>query len=317
MQGSAPPLPPLVAAHVYRIACEAIVNALRHADASAIFVQLRDGDHVFVVSVRDDGRGMPIDKRPGATGLRAMENRAASIGANLILTTPADGTGHARGAAGPVPHRSRRLHMIRVVIVDDHPALRAGLRAVLDAEPGIVFAGESGGDEESLWPILNRSRPDLMLLDYHLPRGDGLQLCYRIKHEVPAPRVIIFSAYASPSLSLPAMLAQADGLLAKDLGARDLFHAIRAVYGGERLIPPVSATVLEDAFERLDADHHALIGMLLDGTSEADVAETLGLERREVRHAVHRILHALRLDIPQRKRSAADLRLPTDGLRSR
>jgi DNA-binding NarL/FixJ family response regulator len=188
--------------------------------------------------------------------------------------------------------------MIRVVIVDDHPALRAGLHAVLDAEPGIVFAGESGGDEESLWPAINRSRPDLILLDYHLPRGDGMQLCYRIKHHVPAPRVIVFSAYASPTLALPARLAQADGLLAKDVGARDLFHAIRAVYGGERLIPPISATVLEEAFERLDPEHHALIGMLLDGTSEADVAETLGFERRDVRNAVHRILHALRLDIP-------------------
>ena len=93
VHGSAPPLPPLVAAHVYRIACEAIVNALRHADANAIFVQLRDRDQQLAVSVRDDGRGMPIDKRPGATGLRAMENRAASIGAELILTTPADGPG--------------------------------------------------------------------------------------------------------------------------------------------------------------------------------------------------------------------------------
>jgi DNA-binding NarL/FixJ family response regulator len=188
--------------------------------------------------------------------------------------------------------------MIRVLIVDDHPALRAGLHAVLDAEPGIVFAGESGGDEESLWPAINHSRPDLILLDYHLPRGDGMQLCYRIKHNVPAPRVIVFSAYASPTLALPARLAQADGLLAKDVGARDLFHAIRAVYEGERLIPPVSATVLEEAFERLEPEHHALIGMLLDGTPEADVAETLGVERRDVRNAVHRDLHALRLDIP-------------------
>jgi len=188
--------------------------------------------------------------------------------------------------------------MIRVMIVDDHPALRAGLRVVLDAEPGIVFAGESAGDEESVWPAMNRSRPDLVLLDYHLPRGDGLQLCFRIKHEVPAPHVIVFSAYASPTLALPARLAGADGLLAKDLGARELFHSIRAVHGGDRLVPPVSATVLEEAFGRLDPAHHALIGMVLDGASESEVAETLGIERREVRHAVHRILHALRLDIP-------------------
>lgn len=192
--------------------------------------------------------------------------------------------------------------MIRVLIVDDHPALRAGLRAVLDAEPGIVVAGESAGDEESLWPAMNHSRPDVLLLDYHLPRGDGLQLCYRVKHEVPAPRVIIFSAYANPNLALPARLAQADGLLAKDVGARDLFHAIRAVYGGERLIPPISGTVLEEAFTRLEPEHHAVIGLLLDGTSEADVAQTLGVERRDVRHAVHRILHALRLDIPAAQR---------------
>ena len=81
--------------------------------------------------------------------------------------------------------------MLRVVVVDDHPALRAGLRAVLDAEPGILFVGESDGQEENVWPVLRRTRPDLVLLDYHLPHGDGLQLCYRIKQEVPSPRVAI------------------------------------------------------------------------------------------------------------------------------
>jgi DNA-binding NarL/FixJ family response regulator len=110
--------------------------------------------------------------------------------------------------------------------------------------------------------------------------------------------VIVFSAYASSGLALPATLAQADGLLSKDVGARDLFHGIRAVYGGERLIPPVSAALLEDAYGRLPAEHHAMVGMLLDRTSEADIASTLAIERREVRHAVHQMLHALRLDIP-------------------
>jgi DNA-binding NarL/FixJ family response regulator len=188
--------------------------------------------------------------------------------------------------------------MIRVLVVDDHPALRAGLRAVLDAEPGIAFAGESSGEEESVWPVMNRNRPDLILLDYHLPRGDGLQLCYRIKHEVPAPRVIVFSAYANANLALPAALAGADGLLAKDVGARDLFHSIRAVHAGERLVPPVSAASLEEASERLDPGQRALIAMLLDGCGEAEIADTIRQDPRDVRNAVHRILHTLRLDIP-------------------
>ena len=92
--------------------------------------------------------------------------------------------------------------MIRIAIVDDHPALRAGLRTVIDAEPGLVFAGESNGQEESLWPLLRRTRPDLVLLDYHLPESDGLQLCYRIKRQITPPKVLVYSAYASPALAL-------------------------------------------------------------------------------------------------------------------
>jgi signal transduction histidine kinase len=104
VQGSAPPLPPLVAAHVYRIACEAIINALRHADAGTITVRLTGDDRELAVAISDDGRGMPISKRPGATGLRAMENRAASIGAELILTTPADAPGTLVELLVPIGH---------------------------------------------------------------------------------------------------------------------------------------------------------------------------------------------------------------------
>ena len=188
--------------------------------------------------------------------------------------------------------------MIRVVVVDDHPALRAGLRTVLDSEPGIVFAGESNGEEENAWPVLNRSRPNVVLLDYHLPRGDGLQLCYRVKQEVPAPKVIVFTAYASPTLALPATLARADGLLDKGVGARDLFDTIRRIHRGERLMPAISRTVLEEGLSGLDADERALVGMLLDGTSEKEVAQTLRLSLRDVRHGVQRILHELRLQVP-------------------
>jgi len=188
--------------------------------------------------------------------------------------------------------------MIRVAVVDDHPALRAGLQTVLDTEPDIVFAGQSDGSDEQVWPLLNHVRPDVLLLDYHLPRGDGLQLCYRIKQDVPAPKILIFTAYATPALALPATLARADGVLPKGADARELFHAIRLVHAGEPLLPPISANALEDAFSQLLGDDRALVGMLLDGTPEADVAQTLNLPRRDVRHRVQRIISALRIDVP-------------------
>ena len=188
--------------------------------------------------------------------------------------------------------------MLRIVVIDDHPALRAGLRAVLEAEPGIVFVGESDGNEESVWPLLHRSRPDLVLLDYHLPHGDGLQLCYRIKGQVPAPKVAVFTAYASPTLSLPATLAKADAVLAKDMRAPDLFDALRRVNRGERIVASISRTVFVEASERVRDGDRALLGVLLDGATEAEAAATLRIEPKEVRHGVQRILSALRLDVP-------------------
>ena len=188
--------------------------------------------------------------------------------------------------------------MIRVVVVDDHPALRAGLHTVLESEPGIVFAGESDGTEESLWPLLRKVEPDVVLLDYHLPKGDGLQLCYRIKQHVPAPRVIIFSAYADSGLALPAQLAKADAVLNKGVGARELFQAIRGVAAGQLLVDAPSAAALQEAHAHIAEADRALIGMLLDGTPEADAARTLGRPVADVRHAVQRTLSALRHSAP-------------------
>ena len=188
--------------------------------------------------------------------------------------------------------------MIRIVVIDDHPALRAGVRTVIEAEPGLVFAGESAGDDESLWPLLHRTRPDLVLLDYHLPSTDGLQLCHRIKRQVTPPRVLVYSAYASPPLALPAILARADGLVDKGLAARDLFEAIRLVYRGDRLIPEVSQYLRVEALSQLDERDRPVVGMLLDGATDAEVAQVLGVESAEVEHATRRILARLAQSVP-------------------
>jgi signal transduction histidine kinase len=92
VEGHAPELPPLVGAHAFRIAAEALTNALRHADATRIEIAFTRPPGALRVSVRDDGRGLPEQARPGATGLLAMENRAATIGARLTVTS-ADATG--------------------------------------------------------------------------------------------------------------------------------------------------------------------------------------------------------------------------------
>lgn len=80
--------------------------------------------------------------------------------------------------------------MIRVLIIDDHSAIRTGLEAALKHSPDVVPVG-AGSDE--LWPLFKRTAPDLVLLDYHLPGQDGLILCHRLKNTTLPPRVIIYS----------------------------------------------------------------------------------------------------------------------------
>ncbi|HST42095.1 MAG TPA: ATP-binding protein [Conexibacter sp.] len=93
IHGQVPPLPPLVAAHAYRIGCEALTNALRHANASTIDVTVEEISDGVRLRVHDDGRGMPTRRRSDASGLFTMESRAASIGARLQIGADARGRG--------------------------------------------------------------------------------------------------------------------------------------------------------------------------------------------------------------------------------
>jgi signal transduction histidine kinase len=93
VHGRAPALPPLVGAHAYRIGCEAIVNALRHAEARTIDVTFCTEPGVLRVTVVDDGRGLPEHVRAGAIGLHAMESRALTIGGRLHVGAGPGGHG--------------------------------------------------------------------------------------------------------------------------------------------------------------------------------------------------------------------------------
>ncbi len=188
--------------------------------------------------------------------------------------------------------------MIRIIVVDDHPALRAGLDTVLAAEPGIVPVGSAGSAGE-LWPVLTTCKPDVVLLDYHLPGADGLQVCRRIKARLLAPKVVLYSAYAGSELSIPATLAGADGVLGKGIPARELYEAIRRVFSGQRVVPPIPPQLIRDARERVGEEDLPLLGMLLHQTPVPEIAPVLNVDNATVERRIDSMIARLRVEVPE------------------
>jgi DNA-binding NarL/FixJ family response regulator len=116
--------------------------------------------------------------------------------------------------------------MIRVLVVDDHPVLRAGLEAVLRAEPGFRCVG-GAGDGQSMWTLLRRTRPDVVVLDHRLGDEDGIELCRAVRAEPEPPSVLLYTADPSPSLKSAALAAGAAALVDKAIDVSVLFDAIR------------------------------------------------------------------------------------------
>jgi DNA-binding NarL/FixJ family response regulator len=186
-----------------------------------------------------------------------------------------------------------------MLMVDDHPALRAGLNAVLQAEPGFVPVDAVEG-EHDLWPALHRSRPDVVLLDYHLPGRDGLALCRQVKRLTLPPAVLVYSAYADTSLSVAAALAGADGLVNKGISARELFDAIRTVAAGRRLLPQPSAEVMEAVAAQVDPADLALIRLVLEGEDTRAVADALHVDADDLSARIDGLIARLKVEVAGR-----------------
>jgi DNA-binding NarL/FixJ family response regulator len=116
--------------------------------------------------------------------------------------------------------------MIRVLIVDDHPVLRAGLEAVLRAEPGFVCVG-TAADGHQLLSLVRRTRPDVVVLDRRLEHEDGLELCREVRAEPAAPEVLIYTADGDGTSGAEVEAAGARAVVRKSSGVDDLFDAMR------------------------------------------------------------------------------------------
>ena len=123
--------------------------------------------------------------------------------------------------------------MIRVLVVDDHPVIRAGLEAVLRSEPGFVCVG-SAGDGHELLATLRRTRPDVVLLDWRLGNDDGVTLCRTVRAEPAAPEVVLYTASTSDVLEEQAAEAGAHAVIEKAADIDVLFDALRLAVRGSR-----------------------------------------------------------------------------------
>ena len=171
---------------------------------------------------------------------------------------------------------------VSVLVVDDHPALRAGLEQLLEQEPGYRLLGAVSSEAE-LAIALQRHRPDVVVMDYALTRGDGLSACFRLKQRPHPPGVVLYSAYVDDIFAVPATLAQADAIVSKSDPVEVLLTAIEAVAAGETEVPAPDPEVIEAASSRLDAEDLPIVGMLFARVRVADIATTLDVEPREVR----------------------------------
>ena len=187
--------------------------------------------------------------------------------------------------------------MIRTLVVDHHPALRAGVKVVLEAERDMVVVGDTGAQEELL-PLLRRTRPDVVLLDCHPSKLAGLRACRLIKCLIPAPRVLIYSAYAEERLGVAARVAGADGLLDKNSSALDLVQAIRVVHSGGRLLEPIPRGDVQRAMRSLDGQDAHILEMLLDHASPSEIAVALSMPLASVGRRVNDILDRLCAEPP-------------------
>lgn len=183
--------------------------------------------------------------------------------------------------------------MIRIAVLDDHPAVLAGLERLVSREDDLDPVAVVEAQEE-LWTQLDGSGADVVVVDYDLSRGDGLAVCTRLKDRARPPRVVVYSAYAGPALAIGAGVAGADGLVSKSEPVAALLSAIRRVAAGDRVLPEVPPDLRQAALSRLEAEDAAVASMLLAGTAREDVAEALGISRGEVSRRARKIVAGMR-----------------------
>lgn len=182
--------------------------------------------------------------------------------------------------------------MIRLVLSDDHPVVRAGMRALLEAEPDLAVVGEASSAEEAV-SLATTPGVDLVLMDLQFPgRLQGVDATRRIRSTPGAPRVLVLTNYDTDADILGAIEAGASGYLLKDAPPGELVAAIRAAAAGESALAPAVASRLDASQrspdQRLTVRESEVLALVAGGSTNREIGQALFLSEATVKsHLVH------------------------------
>jgi DNA-binding NarL/FixJ family response regulator len=192
--------------------------------------------------------------------------------------------------------------VITILLVDDHPVVRHGLRGMLDAEADLSVVGAASSGTEGL-ALATELRPDIVLMDLRMPDGDGVEATGRILAQVPGTRVMVLTTYESDRDILRAIEAGACGYLLKDASPAELADAVRAAARGETVLAPSVASVLVRQVRRpappaLSARETEVLRLVAGGLTNADIGKRLFISEATVK--THLLRAFAKLDVTDR-----------------
>jgi DNA-binding NarL/FixJ family response regulator len=198
--------------------------------------------------------------------------------------------------------------VIRVLVVDDHEVVRTGLAALLDATVDLVCVGTAPGGEDALAEV-ERSSPDVVLLDLSMPGRDGIWVTRALREAGRSVRVLVLTSFQEPERVLEVMRAGADGYLLKDAQAEQILDGVRAVAaGGAPLDPTVARCLLGDIRQHVGHDddltdrEREVLELVRQGLPNKSIARRLHITERTVKAHVTHILQ--RLGVSDRTQAA-------------
>ncbi len=191
------------------------------------------------------------------------------------------------------------MDAIRVLVVDDHPSVRRGLRSLLSSYPDILVVGDAEDGAAALRAAVDLS-PDVILLDVRLPGPDGVEIACQLRHQAPRAKIIILTAYGNGEYISGALRAGVYGYLLKSTSDETLAEAVRSVHQGKRLLSPSlldkvlsEFQILAQAYARSQTDlseqELKVLALIAQGLTTREIGERMYWSTRTVKRKAQNI----------------------------